>query len=157
MRRKFARPRMREGHLGSGMRSFPGVGKEYFASDTSVWCKERVSSSDCVFSKTPFFPYLGKGNAQDIQTIRCVVGCCETLMSRSSDGKKRTSDLAPTGAINPAATRGGDESHFRGEGGPVRRYTSPLKKGKHRKNPMERDLRWRGQGPKSLHGEPCTT
>ena len=78
----FARPRIREGHLDSGVRSFPGAVKEYFASDTSVWCKKRVSSSDCVFSKTPFFPYLGKGNAQDIQTICCVVGCCEALMSR---------------------------------------------------------------------------
>ena len=34
---------------------------------------ERVAVSDCVLSKTPFFLYLERGIAQDLQTIRSVV------------------------------------------------------------------------------------
>jgi len=38
--------------------------------------------SDCVLSKTPFFLYLERGNAQDLQTIRSVVGCSKAPTPR---------------------------------------------------------------------------
>ena len=39
-------------------------------------------SSDCVLSKTPFFLYLERGNAQDFQTIRSVGGCSKAPTPR---------------------------------------------------------------------------
>ena len=42
------------------------------------------ASSDCVLSKTrtPFFLYLERGNAKDLQTIRSVVGCSKAPTPR---------------------------------------------------------------------------
>ena len=42
----------------------------------------KAIESDCVLSKTPFFLYLEKGNAQDLQTIRCVNGCSKAPTPR---------------------------------------------------------------------------
>jgi len=44
-------------------------------------------------------------------------------------------DSAPLGVIKTAATRGGNGSHSRGEGGPVRKDTSPVKKKNRRTKP----------------------
>jgi len=61
-----------------------------------------------------------------------------SLSQTASDGKKTNApitpirplpgDSAPLGVINTAASRGGNESHSRGEGDPVHKDKSPLKK-----------------------------
>jgi len=58
-------------------------------------------------------------------------------------------DSAPLGVIDTAATRGGNEIHFRGEGEPVRKDQFP-EINKYPKNSKKADPRQRGEGPKSL-------
>jgi len=52
-----------------------------FRSRDARMCEKSICS-DCVLSKTPFFLYLERGNAQDLQTIRRVVGCSKSPTSR---------------------------------------------------------------------------
>jgi len=41
-----------------------------------------LKTSDSVLSNTPFFFYLDRGNVQDLQTIRCMVGCSKAPTPR---------------------------------------------------------------------------
>ena len=81
-----------------------------------------------------------------------------SLSQTASDGKKTNApitpirplpgDSAPLGVINTAASRGGNESHSRGEGDPVHNDKSPLKKKK-----PEGEIVW-VEVPSSPNGEP---